>query len=1064
MTPERWKQIDELAQSALARGVDHRASFLDEACADDEELRREVDSQIAYQQQASKFLEDPAFKHAAGLIAESQAEEIEGRTFGHYRVLRKLGAGGMGEVYLAEDTRLKRKVALKLLPAEFTRDPDRVRRFEQEAQAASALNHPNIITIHEIGEVAGAHYIVTEYVAGKTLRARMLIEQQPLEAALELVLQVASALVVAHEAGIIHRDIKPENVMVRDDGLVKVLDFGLAKLTGPAEDVVNTQAPTEAQQSTATGVVLGTAAYMSPEQARGLKVDARTDIFSLGVMLYEMIAGHKPFDGATTSDVIAAVLRTEPPPLARYSGKVPETLEWIVSKALAKEREERHQTVKDLALDLRGLKHRLALERERERAGQPRMKDVAAVASGQQSSHETGRDEAAAPAGEGAPLQKFSSSKVVIGEIKRHKLGVSVTLAAIVIAAVATYIYFGSKPVLTDKDTILLADFVNTTGDAVFDDTLKLGLALQLEQSPFLSLFSDERAREVLRLMDRSPDESVTKEVAREICQRQGLKAMLVPSISSLGSRYVIGLEAVNAQTGEVIARQQVEADSKEQVLSVLGRGASKLREKLGESLSSIQRFDKPLEDVTTPSLEALKAFSLARDLRFTGRNAFEQIALLERAIDLDPKFAQAYTELAWTYANRGQWKHATEYAEKGYQLRERTSEREKMYISYAYYGIVTGEWDKAVETAKMWAQMYPHDAIPRGLLADQYTFSGQFDQAIDEANKALALDQEYSQPYGRLAGCFLNLNRVEDAKEAANQALAHGLTQGIANKILYVIGFVQGDGTLMKQQRDWCAREPTKCTMLDLDAQAAFLAGRLRESRLLSRRAVAWATENKRPDVGAHWAIEAALYEAVVGLSGFAKEDLAEALSLSRASAMEGFTGRRAVGPMALALIGDVGQAQSFAEEIGRRNPKNTLTQSIWLPVNRAAIELQRGHPDKAIGLLQPAIKYETVARFWPLYLRGQAYLRLKRGTEAAAEFQKILDHRSWFFGAYASGLYQLALYPLAHLYLARASVLTGDVAKSRQEYQNFFELWKDADADLPILIEAKKEYASLK
>lgn len=613
MTPERWKQIDDLAQAALERGGDERASFLDEACGDDDALRHEVESQIAYQQQASKFLEEPAFKQAADLMSESQTEteSMEGRTIGRYRVLRTLGAGGMGEVYLAEDTRLKRKVALKLLPAEFTQDLDRVRRFEQEAQAASALNHPNIITIHEIGEVGGAHYIVTEYVPGETLRARMKSEQSSLDRTLEIVLQVAGALAVAHEAGIIHRDIKPENVMVRDDGLIKVLDFGLAKLTGVEPDQVDTQAPTEAQQVTASGVVLGTAAYMSPEQARGLNVDARADIFSLGVMLYEMITGHKPFEGATTSDVIAAVLLTEPPALSRYSPDVPETLERIVCKALAKEREERHQTVKELALALTALKHRVESEKGRKEAGQPSVKDAVVVASEEVGDEKRGDQEARTR--DGSAVQTISRTNIVLGEIKSHRLIASLTLAVIVIGAFAAYFYLNRKAVLTDKDTILLADFTNTTGDVVFDGTLKQGLAVQLGQSPFLNIFSDDRVRETLRLMNRSPDERVTPAIGREICERQGLKAMLTGSITSFGRNYVISLEAVNAQTGEALAREQSEAEGKEQVLRNLGEAATRLREKLGESLSSIQKFDAKLEQATIWRRSRLSQWEMSR-------------------------------------------------------------------------------------------------------------------------------------------------------------------------------------------------------------------------------------------------------------------------------------------------------------------------------------------------------------------------------------------------------------------------------------------------------------------
>ncbi|MGH9844514.1 MAG: serine/threonine-protein kinase [Blastocatellia bacterium] len=482
MKPERWKQIEQIYDAALERDTSRRAAFLDQACEGDEELRREVASLLASDEQAGSFLAAPATEVMAKVIAAEPVSSPIGRRIGHYQVLSLLGAGGMGEVYLAEDKQLGRKIALKLLPTELTTDADRLRRFEQEARTASSLNHPNIITIFEIGQEGPTHYIATEFIDGQTLRQRMESGRTGLGLALDVAAQTAAALAAAHEAGITHRDIKPENVMLRRDGIVKVLDFGLAKLIEPSSPAVDTQAPTMPGASTEAGVVMGTPRYMSPEQARGEKMDARTDIFSLGVMLYEMVAGRTPFAGATTSDVIAAILRDSPPPLAKCAPDTSPELERILSKALRKNRDERYQNADDLLTDLK------QLSRDREFTSEEKKRSGQAKAAG--------------------------------GTANQRRLASIVALAGLVIVAVVAWFYFNRSPILTSKDTILLADFDNKTGDAVFDGTLKQALAVHLGQSPFLNICSNERVREALRLMGRSPDERVTPTIGREIWPR----------------------------------------------------------------------------------------------------------------------------------------------------------------------------------------------------------------------------------------------------------------------------------------------------------------------------------------------------------------------------------------------------------------------------------------------------------------------------------------------------------------------------------------------------------------
>jgi serine/threonine protein kinase/tetratricopeptide (TPR) repeat protein len=972
-----------------------------------------------------------------------------GTRFDRYEILSPLGKGGMGEVYLALDTRLKRKVALKLLPAQFTQDADRMRRFEQEAQAASALNHPNIITIYEIGEADGTHFIATEFIDGETLRQRIAGDKMKLHEALDVAAQIASALTEAHGAGIVHRDIKPENVMVRPDGLVKVLDFGLAKLTELSSSSIDTGAPTAAANvNTETGAVMGTPRYMSPEQARGLKADARTDIFSLGVVLYEMIAGRSPFEGTTAVEVIAAILHLEPPPLESDGGEVLEALAGIITKALQKDREHRYQAVKDLALDLKRLKHRLELEAEQEHSGQPSLKEGAA--SSKPANWETARV-AAAHTDEANAAPTISSTKILLGEIKRHKLGVSLTLAALLIAAVAAFFYFNRQPALTDKDTILLADFVNTTGDAVFDGTLKQAVAMRLEQSPFLNIFSDQRVQEALRLMGRAPETRVTKDLAQEICQRQRLKAMLVGSIAPLGNHYVITLEAINAQTGDVLAREQEEAESKEQVLQALGKAASSLRGKLGESLSSIQKFDTPIEEATTSSLEALKAFSLGRELYRQGK-AQEAALSLKRAVELDPNFALAHYLLGTAYPDVGQPELGIEATQKAFELRDRTSEREKLLISATYYFGVTGELEKSLEALELVKQTYPRDLAARILLGFRYSNAGQYEKAIAEHREALRLNPNIANQYAGLAAAFTYLNRFDEAKEICEQALQQKLDITRYHDTLYAIAFIRGDAKGMQQEVDWASRRPDAFAHLNWQAEAATFLGQRRKAEGFSGQALEVTRRRNLKEEAANIVSERALGDALFGNCQAVKTEVAKSLASART------VGSLSNGGRALALCGEAGQAESLAGEIAQRFPKHTLAQAVWLPMIRAAIEIRRNNPAQAVQLLQGASRYEMALNvsLWPAYLRGLAYLKQGAGKEAIQEFQKILDHR----GAVAVN----SLYPLAHLGLARAAALTGDTAKSRKAYQDFLALWKDADVDLPILIEAKKEYEKVK
>jgi eukaryotic-like serine/threonine-protein kinase len=1019
---ERWGEIERLYHAALEREPDSRAAFLDEACAGDEELRREVAGLLAYDDPEASFIKAPAIQIAARVLAAEQPSESQATTLtnpvarriGAYQLLGPLGSGGMGEVHLALDTRLNRKVAVKLLPAEFTADAGRVRRFAQEARAASALNHPNIITIHEIGELDHTHYIVTEYVEGETLRQRLVNapeKQLKLAEALDVGAQIAAALSAAHAAGITHRDIKPENVMVRPDGYVKVLDFGLAKLIEPSSPAIDTQGPAVDGGGTRSGVVVGTPRYMSPEQARGEKVDARTDIFSLGVMLYEMIAGRPPFAGATTSDLIAAILKDEPQPLTSHAPAAPPELERIAAKALRKNREERYQNAHALLADLKQLQRDLEFTpEERKRSGQSR-------------------------AGGGSP--------------NKRRLATSVALAGLVIAAIVGWYYFNRSPALTSKDTILLAEFENKTGDEVFDVTLRQGLAIQLQQSPFLNFFPDERVQQTLRLMGRPPNERLTARVARELCVREGIKALIAGSIAPLGSHYVITLEAINGQSGESLGRSLAEAGSKEQVLRALSQAATELRAKLGESLGSVQELNRLLEDATTSNLEAFKFHAQAVALAISGR-ALEAIPFEKRATELDSNFAYAYSCLSVQYRDVNQLGLAGEYAAKAYALRERVSEFERLRLTYRYHLLVTGDMNQALETLRLQKQMYPRVSTASGDLADAYYWIGQTDQAIIEARESFRLYPNFFIPRLYLGMALLRLNRFAEAKEVLAQAIEQNIVHPDMRSTLYQLAYINDDAAGMQQQLDWAGGRPDEYIALDWQTGAAAFAGQARKAQELSRRAIDLAARGDTKEVAAQYAAEQALRDAVLGDCRQVRTDAAQGLKLE--------SGRASLpsAALALALCGVTSQVKSLSEELVRRYPKDTFINSIWLPLIRAAMELQHGNAAQAMEQLRPASRYEAAAEFWPQHLRGQAYLRLGRHAEAASEFQKILDHR---------GEAPLSvLYPLAHLGRARAAALASDVAKSSEAYQTFFGLWKEADADLPVLRAARREYHGLK
>ena len=973
---------------------------------------------------------------------------MDGSKVSHYRILEKLGAGGMGEVYLAEDMKLGRKVAIKILSEEYTTNRDRLHRFEQEAAAASNLNHPNILTIHEVGADQGRHFIATEYIDGVTLRRKAAEAPLEIREILDIAIQVASALEEAHAAGIVHRDIKPDNIMVRRNGYVKVLDFGLAKLTETVDrSPLDPDAATRVLVQTDAGVVMGTSHYMSPEQARGKLVDARSDIWSLGVVIYEMVAGRTPFSGETSTDVIVAITQKEPPPLARFAPSVPAELDWIVNKALRKDRDERYQTIKELLTDLRRLKQRLEFEMELERSSSPGMVTKSTVNT---VAAPTIQDRALATAEK--TISHTSSAEYIVTGIKQHKLAAAL-IGLLVVGAIAAvyYFYFQRPQPLTSRDTVLLTDFVNTTGEPVFDGTLKQALAVHLGQTPFLNLFPEERVRETLRFMGRSPDDRITRDVGREICERQGIKAMLTGTIASIGSHYAITLEAINPRTGDPFASEHIEAESKEKVLSSLGTAASNLRQKLGESLSSIQKYDVNIEQATTSSLEALKAYTMGNEERSKGR-ARESLAFYKRAVDLDPNFAMAYARIGVHYFNQMELETSKQYIQKAYDLRERVSERERLYIAEKYYNYVTGELDKAVDTLQTWSKLYPDDFVPHNNLSINYRTLGRYDEALKESLEAVRLSPNSTAARTNVISNYASLGKLDETQEALNELRKINPDQLMVHATSFYLAVARGDQAAMDSEVEWARGKPDEADFTTIRAAHAMHAGKLKQSEEFSQRAVEMFMQQNRVENASNVLLNLASGMAVLGKCDQAKKYVKDAMTL--------FEGASGIANAATvhAACGDRDRAESMIEAVRKAAPKDTLIMSIFTPIVRAEIERNRGNTAEAIQLLDSVRNYDfgEAIGMATNYSRAQLYLQQRRFNEAAAEFKKIVDN---------PGINALSpFHPLARLGLARAAAAGGDTGAARKSYQDFFAVWKDADPDLPAIVQARKEYDQLR
>jgi tetratricopeptide (TPR) repeat protein/predicted Ser/Thr protein kinase len=949
MDPGKWQQVDDLLQRVLERPPEERNAFLRRASAGDQDLEREVRSLLESHESAGVFLEKPAIEMAAEDLAgdrpDTDSSFAPGQIVSHYRVIGKLGAGGMGVVYKAEDTRLQRPVALKFLSDEFAHYPDALSRFQREARAASALNHPNICTIYDIGEHDGRPFIVMEYLEGASLKERIRAGDLDNDTGLDIAIEIADALEAAHAAGIVHRDIKPANIFVTARTHAKILDFGLAQLAGRDE-----------AQLTNSDVRLGTSGYMSPEQALGKTLDVRTDLYSLGVVLNEVFTPPRKSD-----------------------------LEAIVAKCLQHDPGLRYQQASELRTELQRLQ------------------------KGRRSTWANWR----------------------VGAV-----------AAVVAAVVAgLYLYLHRTPRLTETDTIVLADFVNNTGDPIFDGTLRQALAIQLEQSPFLKIMDDQQVQRVLRLMSLAPGMRITNPIAGEVCIREGAAATIGGEIVSLGKYYVITLQAVACQDGATLAREQVQAADKEHVLNAVGSAATAMRGKLGESGNSIEKLNRPLEQVTTASLEALQSYTAGMSELSQGQFLAAE-PLFERATALDPNFAMAYSYIGTAFNNAGDVAKDREYTGKAFGLIDRVSEFERALISGLYYD-QAGALDKAVDAYRLGIRNYPRYWGFHNSLSDVLVRQGQYEEGLREGLGAARLQPDVEPPYRRLLDSYMCLNRLPEARQLREKLRQMALGGARIHQRFLELAYVDGDTAEIDRETQWFAGKPEEYLSLGLQAANRNVLGQRSESHKLFQRAAEAAQRLGLRDVTSEFNEAAAQDDAYSGNCQSARR-----------------LGRPA---LALAMCGDAAGAEKLAAETSKLFPSDTLWNNVQLPEIRAAIALQRDQPAKSVELLESASPYERSYLEAP-YLRGLAYLRLKKGAEAATEFQKIVDYKGANWGSRWQHPYWGQVYSLSYLGMARGYALAGDRPKSVKAFQDFFELWKEADSNLPILAKAKAENARLR
>lgn len=990
MTPERWQRVKALFERAIDQTPAACGALLAES-GESPSVVAEVRKLIDLDANAGDFLKDAeTIESFAGRLAPGELVSDQ------FRIKSVLGHGGMGIVYRAEDLILSRPVALKFVSVGPSGTPRGVERLKREARAAAALNHPNICVVYETGDHQGRPFIVMELLEGQTLKRRIAVGPLDVEELFNWALQVLSGLEAAHHVGMAHRDIKPANIFLTTKGQAKILDFGLAKLVRPA---VTTQPPANVlpdDDLTTPGVAIGTVPYMSPEQARGEELDTRTDLFSFGAMLYEMGTAKQAFAGTTAARIHEAILSRTPPPPSTLNPRLPRDLDRIIGKALEKDPNLRYQHAADLRVDLK------------------RVADAKPLA---------------ANAG---------------GVWHPWRIVALASASAILLAALAIW---GRKsiynPVTKRLLPIMVAPFENRTGDSSFDLTLTNALSIDMEQSPYFAVLSKAEVRRTLALMEQSPDKKLTDKLTREVCQRSNSRILISGSIDKLGDLYPLTIEATDCASGNSLASERAEPSGKEDVLTTMDRLTANLRRRLGESAASVQRFSVRLLPVETSSFDAVRDYSVAVDLYDRGRTD-DAVAPLKHAIELDPNFALAYSQLATMYDNMNEHKLAVENITRAYSLRDSVGERSRFPLMAAYYVIATGDLNEAMRSAQVWTETFSQDVAPWNRLANIQEDLGEYPQALASAKKAAEIAPLNAAVLTTLARAYYHVGQFQESANVCRRAIERGIDSPGIHVTLLHLAYLRGDRDGVRKQLEWSRTGLAERALLMQSAALAFRAGRMREAKEDIDKST---VEGRKRGLGGFeslYALDAALM-AMTGQQDQALNSLAQkgvAMELSN-------------GLVASALVGDAELAESTVVELLREQPANTLLNYVYAPQVRAAEALRRNKPKDAIEALQPAIPY-SLRDFHTPSLLGAAYLAAGMPAHAERVYRQILDN---------PGIDPLSLfYPLARLGYARALLRNGQRDQRRREYEQFFEDWNSADADLPVLQKARVEYAALR